>query len=118
MLKNARQYCDSNQFQLSVSIPLSFPDEFIPQIFALCDKVYLMAYENTNIDFIQRKSAEEFAAGKDKITLAFRFKDFKSKIDLYDLIEESRKRFGIDRFALHDFSSMTAADKALLNTRQ
>jgi hypothetical protein len=118
MLKGARQYCDSTRLELSISIPLHFPDEYINQIVALSDKVYLMAYENTDLDFIKRKSAEEFAADSDKMVLAFRFKDFKTKIDMYNFIEDSKNKFKINRFALHDFSSMTAADKALLKTNK
>jgi hypothetical protein len=116
MLKRARQYCDSNKLELYVSIPLSFPDEYLQPIFDLCDKVYLMAYEHPDLDYIRRKSAAEFAAGSNKIVMAYRFKDFKSKIDLYNFIDESKTKLKINRFALHDFSSMTAADKALLKT--
>jgi hypothetical protein len=118
MLKGARKYCDDNHFELYVSVPLHFPNEYINQIFAMCDKVYLMAYENTDLDFIKRKSAEEFAADANKIVLAYRFKDFKTKIDLYNFIDDSKTEFKINRFALHDFSSMTAADKALLKTNK
>jgi len=111
LLNDADAFCKKQNLQLEVSIPLSYPDDVLDKIFSVCNKVYLMAYENVDADFIARKCEEEIKRGKSKIVLALRTKDFETRAQM----EDHFKKLGIKNTAYHDYESLLELDKKAVN---
>jgi len=113
VLKQAKQFADNNKIELSVSIPLNYPDEVLNEINAACNQVYLMAYENVDVDFISRKTAEEKAILKNKCVLALRTKDFENRTSM----DEAFKKLGFEKTAYHDLDDLIKFDNTSINVK-
>lgn len=113
VLKQAKQFADNNKLELSVSIPLNYPDEVLTEINAVCSLVYLMAYENVDIDFISRKTVEEKAILKNKCVLALRTKDFENRTSM----DETFKKLGFEKTAYHDLDDLIKFDNTSINVK-
>ncbi len=114
LLSDADAFCKKQGLQLEVSIPLSYPDDVLDKIFSVCNKVYLMAYENVDVDFIARKCEEEMKRGKSKIVLALRSKDFETRAQM----EDHFKKIGVKNTAYHDYESLLDLDKKAVNVNE
>lgn len=110
MLQEAKNYCDSKGMQLSVSIPLHYPEETVNAIFELCDQVYFMAYENIKPEYVEKKLSPYYKY-KNKMVIAIRTKDFGSRIAMEKYLIDFYHRSGIDRFALHDAGGLIEMDE-------
>ena len=113
LLKQAKIFCDNNKLELSVSIPLSYPDNVLIELNAACNQVYLMAYENVDIDFILRKATEEKAILKNKCVLALRTKDFENRTSM----DETLKKLGFEKTAYHDLDDLIKFDNTSINVK-
>ncbi len=113
VLKQAKQFADNNKLELSVSIPLNYPDEVLNEINTTCNYAYLMAYENVDIDFILRKTAEEKAILKNKCVLALRTKDFENRTSM----DEAFKKIGFEKGAYHDLDDLIKFDNTSINVK-
>lgn len=107
LLETGAVFCQEHNLQFEVSIPLHYPDYVLDKIFAVCDKVYLMAYENVDPDFILRKCEEEFKRGKAKVVIALRTKDFNTRANMDVLF----KKLEVKNSAYHDFEGLIELDK-------
>jgi hypothetical protein len=114
MLNEAATYCRTKGLKLCVSIPLFYPEEVLKDVYALCDKVYLMAYERPEVDFIEKKTAEEFRLGKEKTVIALRAEDFATRHDMEVFMAKLKDKLKTDRFALHDLGRMVDLDQGQL----
>jgi len=114
LLDETSQFCVTNKLKLSVSIPLNYPDNVLIKIFEKCDKVFLMAYENVNEDFIKRKMEEELKIDASKVVLALRSKDFATK----DVMDKLFLKLGIKNVAYHDLESLFELDKQSIRVKQ
>ena len=113
VLKQAKQFADNNKLELSVSIPLNYPDEVLNEINLTCNYVYLMAYENVDIDFISRKTIEEKSIFKNKCVLALRTKDFENRTSM----DEAFKKIGFEKTAYHDLDDLIKFDNTSINVK-
>jgi hypothetical protein len=113
LIKQAKLFCDNNHLELSVSIPLNYPDNVLIELNAACNQVYLMAYENVDIDFILRKTAEEKTILKDKCVLALRTKDFENRTSM----DEALKKLGFEKTAYHDLDDLIKFDNTSINVK-
>lgn len=107
LLETGAVFCQEHNLQFEVSIPLHYPDYVLDKIFAVCDKVYLMAYENVDPDFILRKCEEEFKRGKAKVVIALRTKDFNTRANMDALF----KKLEFKNSAYHDIEGLIELDK-------
>ncbi|MCC6182650.1 MAG: hypothetical protein IT237_12535 [Bacteroidia bacterium] len=107
ILKEAKQFTDANHLELSVSIPLNYPENVLKEINSACHLVYLMAYENIDIEFLNKKLIEELDLLKDKCVLAFRTKDFENRTDMEAMYEKIK----ITKKAYHDLDELIQFDK-------
>lgn len=107
LIKTAYNFTSKNKLKLSVSIPLSYPEEVLKEIFDKCDKVYLMAYENVKPSFILEKMKEEFALGKEKLVLALRTNDFENKAQMDELF----LKLEVKHTAYHDLDELIKMTK-------
>lgn len=114
LLNDADAFCKKQNLQLEVSIPLNYPDDVLDKLFSVCSKVYLMAYENVDPDFITRKCEEELKRGKTKIVLALRAKDFENRAQM----DEHYKKLGIKNIAYHDYETLLELDKKAVNVNE
>lgn len=114
VLKQAKKFADDNKLELSVSIPLSYPENVLEEINKVCNNVYLMAYENVDIDFILKKSTEEKAIFKTKCVLALRTKDFKNRTDM----DQHFKKLGFEKTAYHDLDDLIKFDNSSINVKE
>lgn len=113
VLKQAKLFADNNKLELSVSIPLNYPDEVLNEINAACNQVYLMAYENVDVDFISRKTIEEKSIFKNKCVLALRTKDFENRTSM----DEAFKKLGFEKTAYHDLDDLIKFDNTSINVK-
>lgn len=115
LLHKAHTYCSAHQLKLAVSIPVFFPEEVLNEIYANVDKVYLMAYEHNDAEYIVKKVKEELAVGAPKTIIAFRAKDFKDRTACEALISDLAEVLKLDRIALHDLGSFVQLDEQSVN---
>jgi len=113
LLKQAKLFCDNNHLELSVSIPLNYPDNVLIELNTACNQVYLMAYENVDIDYILRKTAEEKTILKNKCVLALRTKDFENRTSM----DEAFKKLGFEKAAYHDLDDLIKFDNTSINVK-
>jgi len=114
IVKQAKKFADDNKLELSVSIPLSYPETVLEELNKACNTVYLMAYENVDVDFIIKKSTEEKAILKTKCVLALRTKDFDNRTDMDQLF----KKLGFDKTAYHDLDDLIKFDNTSINVKE
>lgn len=114
ILDEAASFCKKQNLQLEVSIPLSYPDNVLDKIYSVCNKVYLMAYENIDPDFIVRKIEEELKHSKTKTVLVLRTKDFENRAQM----DSHFKKLGIKNIAYHDFEGLLELDKKAVNVNE
>jgi len=110
MLLQTGNYCKEHHWELSVSVPLHYPEENMKSIFSLCDKVYFMAYENIKPEYIERKIAP-YSALKDKIVVALRTKDFGTKSAMEKYMIDMYHKNNYDQFAIHDLGGLIEMDE-------
>ncbi len=115
LLKTAKQFCTQNGLQLSVSIPVFFPEETLKEIYAQADKVYIMAYEHKDSDYIVRKVKEELDVDASKTIIAIRAKDFNDRNECENLITELNQLLTTHSFAMHDFETFVKLDEISVN---
>ena len=113
ILKQAKLFCDNNHLELSVSIPLNYPENILIELNAACNQVYLMAYENVDIDFINRKTVEEKTILKNKCVLALRTKDFENRTSMDELL----KKLSFEKTAYHDLDDLIKFDNKSINVK-
>lgn len=114
LLIQAKNFVNSNNLELSVSIPLNYPENILKEINNVCNHVYLMAYENVNPDFIAKKVAEEKNIFNDKIVIALRTKDFKNRVEMNECI----KLTGFSKSAFHDLDDLIRFDNNSINNKE
>lgn len=111
LLKKAKIYCSQKGVELTVSIPVFYPENILRDVYANAGLVYLMAYEHPEADFIIRKTKEEFALDPNKTIIALRAKDFKNRTECEKLISELSTTLGATKFALHDLETFVKLDE-------
>ena len=114
-LKQTKAYCTAHGVELSVSIPVSYPEASLKEIYEYADNVYLMAYEHQDPVFLTKKMKEEFAVNSAKTTIALRAKDFKNRNEYDYLVKELTKSMSTTRFAMHDLETFVQLDEAGLD---
>lgn len=114
VVKQAKKFTDDNKLELSVSIPLSYPENVLEELNKACNTIYLMAYENVDVDFITKKSAEEKAILKTKCVLALRTKDFDNRTEMDQLF----KKLGFEKTAYHDLDDLIKFDNTSINVKE
>lgn len=105
MLKYAKEAIAGKNVKLSVSIPLFYDGKYLPQIIELVDNIYLMTYEHVDIDFINRKKAEERRIAPTKVIMAVRTKDFQSRAAMFDFMNKLSESSDRKDMAIHDLES-------------
>ncbi|MBC7863529.1 MAG: hypothetical protein IAF38_11175 [Bacteroidia bacterium] len=118
MLGVASDFTRQNKILLSVSIPLSYPDDVLKSIDSLCDQIYLMAYENTNEDFIFKKSLEERKIDLKRLVIAQRTKDFSNKVELNEKIKTLIEKLAIKNYAVHDIDDLVKMDEKMIDNQK
>lgn len=109
MLTQIRKYTSDKGIKLSVSIPLYYPEETMNTIFELTDEVHFMCYENVKPDYLVRK-LKGFDFYKDKISIALRTEDFKSRKEMEDFGLMMKELTGIEKVTFHDLKRLIALD--------
>ena len=118
MLDDARTFCDNNELELSVSIPLHYPENYVSSIIEVCDNVYFMAYENIDVDYIERKLEPSVTQDSSKVVIALRTDDFENRYWMEEHVLQLYELTGVNRFAIHDLSSMVQFDEAIVTDQE
>ncbi len=111
LVKQAQAWCAAKNIKLNVSIPVYYPEATLSEIYAACDKVYIMAYEHTDAFFIMKKVKEELALSPDKTVIALRAKDFGTRSDFEKFLNELSVALNTKSFALHDLETFIKLDE-------
>ncbi len=91
---------------VSVSIPVFYSESFLDGVYEIAERVYVMAYENKDVAYIKRKTAEEYQRGKNRTILSIRCKDFANRYELEQFINILRGELDISAIAVQDLKSM------------
>lgn len=110
ILFQSKAFAAQNGLELSASIPLYYPEGALEKIYEACDFVYLMAYERPDIQFIKRKTAEEFTINSEKTILALRTKDFMNRLLMEKFIEALAEEVQLSKLAVHDLGTLFDLD--------
>lgn len=113
LLDEFKAFCNEQKMQLSVSIPLNYPENVLNKLFTVSDKVFLMAYENVKDDFIERKIEEELKMDASKLVIALRTKDFLNR----DEMEKKFEKLQIKDRAYHDLETLYELDKVSIRLK-
>jgi hypothetical protein len=111
LVKQSQAWCNSKNIKLNVSIPVYYPEATLADIYASCDKVYLMAYEHTDAFFILKKVKEEFAISAEKTVIALRAKDFATRSAFEKFLNELSLAANTKSFAMHDLETFIKLDE-------
>lgn len=111
MLKMVRACTVSKKLALTVSIPVFYPAESLTEIYRLTDRVFVMAYEIRDMAIMKKRVREELEAGKEKVVIAIRTKDFAGRLELEDFAGKIVDRLGIEAIAIHDLQGMLELDE-------
>ncbi len=117
MLSDAKKFCDAKGLELSVSIPVHYPMDLLQKIYVLCDRVYLMAYEHPDPDYVVRKCAEELNIDRNKTVLALRTEDFNSRAEMEQFADQLVQRLELNYIVYHDLESLIELDRGTMNYR-
>ena len=91
---------------ISVSIPTYYEESFLTLIRDFTSTIYIMAYENIDIDFIERKIKEERSIfPSNDINIAVSMKDFQSKKAFEEHISSIKNSLKINNIAIHDYDT-------------
>ena len=99
--------------KLSVAVPVFFPENVLEEIFTIADEVVVMAYGNTDINYVERKLTEELLINQNtnKLTIALRATDFDNRIELEAFIDQVIDKLGVKSFAIQDLSDLIDLDQ-------
>jgi hypothetical protein len=117
LIQTANNYCSQQNLNLSVSIPLHYPQDIISAIMKDCHQVYFMAYENVKQEYILRKIQpwmNDPVTAK-KIVIASRTEDFLNPALLYEHQTKLQDAApGITGAALHDLGRLIMMEENLI----
>ena len=111
LLEKTKVYATSKGMQLSVDIPVYFPQETLEKIYKQADKVYLMAYQIQSMNYLKTRTQEEVAQGIDKTVFAFRANDFANRGAFETYTKNAETKLGTISIALHDLTRFVTLDK-------
>ncbi|MGC8866384.1 MAG: hypothetical protein ACP5O2_11775 [Bacteroidales bacterium] len=111
LLEEARNNCNSRGIILSASIPMHYDTAEIREVYNKCDKVFVMAYEKPDLNFILRKIADELEAGKDKTIIALNPNDFADRLSMEAFISKLLSASGLSEIAIHDLHRLIQIDE-------
>jgi hypothetical protein len=109
LVQTARVYCNDNNLELEISIPLHYPENIVKELFEICDKVYFMAYENIKTSYIIKKASNY---NLKKGVIALRTNDFANRLELEEKIIELKTELNPAGFVIHDLGSLIEFDKS------
>lgn len=115
LFRRTREFADANTMRFSASIPVFYPQNHLREIYSFCDKVYLMAYETSDVDKIVRRVKEEIAQDETKSVIAVRPVDFSSRIEMEGTLEQLMLKLPVRQFALHHLGDLHQLEKTLWN---
>ncbi|MGL4597899.1 MAG: hypothetical protein ACRCYO_10230 [Bacteroidia bacterium] len=110
MVEAIRTFCNGKNLQLTVSIPVFYPSDFLARLYPLVDRVYIMAYEQTNADKVVAKTSEERALSAEKTIIAIRTKDFATRESFDDFLLLLAEKIKLPGIAVHDFETLQELD--------
>ncbi len=111
LIDEARSFCDSRGIILSASIPMHFEENELNDIYSKADKVFVMAYEKPDIDYIMRRIAQEIQAGRDKTVIALSPDDFADRLSLEAFISRLLGATMTTEIAIHDLRRLIQIDE-------
>ncbi len=109
-LQRTKSFCTEKSLKLIIDIPLHYPEKEVKELFALCDNVCFMAYENVKSSYIVEK-LQPYVNEKDKISIALRTNDFANRSEMEDKVNELSLLTKITNFYLHDLTRCIAWDE-------
>lgn len=110
LLREARQYADDHDLQLSVDIPTFYPDYVLDDVYTYADTVYVMAYEIINMNTLKSRTSQELERGEHRTTIALRANDFETRSKFETYLQNASGKLGISSFAMHDLKRFMSLD--------
>jgi hypothetical protein len=109
LVKQASSYAKEKNIKLAISIPLTYPEEVVNELFKNVDLIYFMAYENVKEDYLSRKLLS-FEKNKEKIVVAFRTEDFVNRGAMDQFIATFQSKYNFEKIAIHDLGRLILLD--------
>jgi hypothetical protein len=109
LVKQASSFAKEKKIKLAISIPLTYPEEVVNELFKNVDLIYFMAYENVKEDYLSRKLLN-FEKDKEKIVIAFRTEDFENRDQMDLFISSFQNKYDYKKIAIHDLGRLILLD--------
>ncbi len=111
MIAVVKQYCVKNNLQLEVAVPLHYPADVYKKLYTDCSRVYLMAYEQKNVEVLSKKISSIVNENIAKTTIALRTEDFAGSFTMENFEKQLSDKTGINSFAIHDLQRLIQLEK-------
>jgi hypothetical protein len=109
LVEQASLFAKEKNIKLAISIPLTYPEEVVNELFKNVDLIYFMAYENVKEDYLSRKLLN-FEKDKEKIVIAFRTEDFENRDQMDLFISSFQNKYDYKKIAIHDLGRLILLD--------
>ena len=109
LVEQASLFAKEKNIKLAISIPLTYPEEVVNELFKSVDLIYFMAYENVKEDYISKKLLN-FEKDKEKIVIAFRTEDFENRDQMDLFISSFQNKYDYKKIAIHDLGRLILLD--------
>ncbi len=110
LLREARDYADNHELELSVDIPTFYPDYVLDDVYTYADTVYVMAYEIANMNTLKSRTSQELERGEHRTVIALRANDFATRSKFETYLQNASSKLGTSSFAMHDLKRFMMLD--------
>ena len=110
LLREARDYADNHDLELSVDIPTFYPDYVLDGVYTYADTVYVMAYEITNMNTLKSRTSQELERDEHRTVIALRANDFATRSKFETYLQNASSKLSINSFAMHDLKRFMMLD--------
>lgn len=111
VINNTGEFCRSRGMEISVSVPLHYKPAYLERIYNLTDRVFLMAYETTDINQIIRRASEEVSISQAKTVFAVSASDFKDRLEMEYFIQQLLIQTQTTSVGVHDLRRLIELDE-------
>ena len=116
LARKAKTFCEANNLELNISIPLHYGEETTKELYKLVDHIDFMCYENVKESYLVRKLSlyQEYI---DQTGISLRTEDFSNKIELQSFAIQLSKATAIKRINFHSLKRLIKMDEEYLNLK-
>jgi hypothetical protein len=113
IVHETKSLCKSYNLKLSIDLPLTLDTNYVKELLKEVNTIRFMCYENIKTEYIERK-LKPFLNEKDKLSIALRTEDFKTRNEMESFAKSLCQITGISTLNFHDLNRLLELDKKSL----